>query len=223
MVLVLPYRGLEVHISTLLRCVVVLVLFSLLPSARLASAQGKPSTTSPTPSNFPAEYPNDGASVLVGNSRWVDLSEAFPSKIRTKRGLIGSLTYEAIPAAVIAEYQGQHAELQVETRRPVFCICNVPSIQGGPVLVKLHPKKDSRELDGGRVPVLGAKIAEAKHSDQVPTEAVQPENACWLMRPRKDLVPGEYALMLGTQNMSIFAFTIANPSGGNLVPAPKKP
>src|SRR5260370_42705577 len=75
MVLVLPCRSLEVHISTLLRCVAVLVLFSLLPSARLASAQGKPSTTSPTPSNFPAEYPNDGASVLVGNSRWVDLSD----------------------------------------------------------------------------------------------------------------------------------------------------
>jgi hypothetical protein len=70
---------------------------------------------------------------------------------------------------------------------------------------------------------LGAKVAEAKHSDQVPTEAVQPENACWLMRPREDLPAGEYALMLGTQNMSIFAFTIANPSGGSPGPAPKKP
>jgi hypothetical protein len=209
--------------SILLRFVAVLVLLSVLPSAQLAPAQGKPGEASLTRTNFPAEYPDDGASILVENSGWADLSEEFPSNIRTKRGLVGSLTYGAIPAAVTVEYQGQHAQLQIETRKPVFCICNVPSFPGGPVLVRLHPKKDSRELNGGRLPVLGAKIAEAKQSDKVPTEAVQPENACWLMRPREDLPPGEYALMLGTQNMSIFAFTIANPSGGNQGPAPKKP
>lgn len=206
---------------TLLCRVAALALFSLLPSARLAPAQGKQSTASPAPSNFPAEYPNDGASVLVENSGWVDLSEEFPSNIRTKRGLVGSLTYGAIPASVIVEYQGQHAQLQIETRRPVFSICNVPSF--GPVLVKLHPKKDLRELDGGRLPVLGAKIAQAKQSDQVPTEAVQPEKACWLMRPREGLPAGEYALLLGTKNMIIFSFTTANPPGGNPAPAPKKP
>jgi hypothetical protein len=208
---------------TLLRSVAVLALFSLLSSAQLAPAQDKPGEASLTRTNFPAEYPDDGASVLVENSGWVDLPMEFPSKIRTKRGLIGSLTYQAIPATVIAEYQRQHAELQIENRRPVFSICNVPSLLGAPALVRLHPKKDSRELDGGRSPVLGAKIVEAKQSDQVPTEAVQSESACWLMRPREDLPAGEYALMLGTQNMSIFAFTIANPSGGNPATAAKKP
>jgi len=98
----------------------------------------------------------------------------FPSKVRTKRGLAGALTYGAVPAAVIAEYSGQHAELQIETRRPMFSICNVPLFPGAPVLVRLHPKKDFRELDGGKLPVLGAKIAEAKQSDLVPTEVVQP-------------------------------------------------
>lgn len=214
-------RNLEVRLSTLLRSVAALALFSVLPSAQLAPAQGKLSTTSPAPSNFPAEYPNDGASVLVENSGWLDLSEEFPSSIRTKRGIVGSLTYGAIPASVIVEYQGQHAQLQIEARRPVFSICNVHSFSSGRVLVKLHPKKDLRELDGGRLPVLGAKIAEAKHSDQVPTEAVQPEKACWLVRPREDLPAGEYALLLGTQNMIIFPFTTANQTGGS--PAAKKP
>jgi hypothetical protein len=89
--------------------------------------------------------------------------------------------------------------------------------------VRLHPKKDSRELDGGRLPVLGAKMAEARQSDLVPTEVVQPENTYWLVRATEDLPAGEYALMLGTQNMSIFAFTIANPPGENPAAAPRKP
>ena len=200
--------------STLLRCVAALILFSLLPSAQLAPAQDKPGTASPAPSNFPAEYPNDGASVLV-DSGWVALSQELPFKTRTKWGLVSSLTYGVVPGAIIAEYPGQHAELQIENRRPVFSICNVPSFAGAPALVRLHPKKDSRELDAGRLSVLGAKIGEAKQSDQVPTEAAQPENACWLLRPREGLTPGEYALMVGTQNMGIFPFTITNPPAGN--------
>ncbi len=208
--------------STLSRRLAALMLFPLLSSAQLAPAQDKRNTASPTPSNFPAEYPNDGASVLV-DSGWVALSQELPSKTRTKRGLVSSLTYGVVPGAIIAEYPGQHAELQIETRRPVFSVCNVPAISDVPVLVRLHPKKDSRELDAGRLPVLGAKIAEAKQSDVVPTEVVQPENACWLLRPREDLTPGEYALMLATENLGIFPFTIANPPTGNVAPAPKKP
>ena len=207
--------------NTSLRYAAALVLFSLLPSAQLAPAQGKPGTAFPISSNFPAEYPNDDAGVLVDSS-WVALSQELPSKIRTKRGLVSSLTYGIVPGAIIAEYPGQHAGLQIETRRPVFSICNVPSFAGAPALVRLHPKRDSRELDAGRLPVLGAKIGEAKQSDQVPTEAVQPENACWLLRPREDLPPGEYALMLASENLGIFPFTIAVPPPGNPAPATKK-
>ena len=134
-----------------------------------------------------------------------------------------SLTCGVVPAVVIAEYSGQYAELQIETRRPVLSVCSLPSFPGGPVLVQLHSKKDLRELNAGRIPVLGTKIAEAKHSDVVPTEMAQPEGACWLMRPREDLPAGEYALMLPTQNFAIFAFTIANPPSANPATSLKKP
>ncbi len=127
--------------NTLLPCAAALVLFSLLPSAQLAPAQDKPGTASPAPSNFPAEYPTDGVSVLVENSSWLPLSQESSPKPRFRRGLIGSLTYGAVAAVVIIEYRGQHAELQIETRRPVFSICNVPSFPGAPALVKLHPKR----------------------------------------------------------------------------------
>jgi hypothetical protein len=199
------------------------ILFSLLLSAQQLPAPDKPSTVSHTPSNFPAEIPTDGVAVFVQNSGWEDLSQEIPSKIRTKRGLAGSFTYEVIPAVAIAEYSGQHAELQIEARRPVVSVCNFPSFRGGPVVVRLHPKKDLRELNAGRIPVFGAKIAEVKQSDVVPTEMAQPEGACRLLRPRKDLPAGEYALMLPSQNFAIFAFTIANPPNANPATALKKP
>jgi hypothetical protein len=208
---------------TLFRCAAALLLFSLLLSAQQPPPQNKPSTASHAPSNFPAEYATDGVGVFVENSGWEDLSQEIPSKIRTKGGLAGSLTYGVIPAVAIAEYSGQHAELQIETRRPVLSVCNFPSFPCGPVVVRLHPKKDLRELNAGRIPVLGAKIAEAKQSDVVPTEMAQPEGACWLLRPREDLPAGEYALMLPTQNFAIFAFTIANPPSANPATALKKP
>src|SRR5882762_5237634 len=139
--------------STLLRHASAVVLFFLAPSAQLAPAQDKPSTASPAPSNFRTEYASDDVGVLVENSGWVDLSQELPSKTRTKRGLVSALSYGVVPGAIIAEYPGQHAELQIENRRP-----------------RLHPKKDSRELDAGRLPAVGAKIAEAKQSDLVPAE-----------------------------------------------------
>jgi hypothetical protein len=205
------------------RAAVALVFFFLSPSLRVAQTQSKTDNTSPSPSNFTAEYPKDRAGVLVENSGWVALSSEFPSKTRTKGAIAHSLTYGAVAGAVISEYPGLHAKLQIETRRPVICICHVLSIPGAPVLVRLHPKKDLRELDGGRLPILGAKIAEVKQSDLVPTEVVQPENTYWLVRATEDLPAGEYALMLGTQNMSIFSFTIANPPGENPAAAPRKP
>ena len=198
------------------------ILFSLLPFAQQPPAQDKQSAASSTPANFPEEYPTDGVGVLVENSGWEALSQELPTKIRAKRGLAQSLTYGVIPAVAIAEYSGQHAELQIETRRPVLSVCKLPSFPRGPVLVQLHPKKDLRELNAGRIPVLGAKIAEANQLDVVLTEVSQPENACWLLRPREDLPPGEYALMLPTQNFAIFAFTIAHPPGVNLATARKQ-
>lgn len=206
---------------TLLCSVAALALFSLQPSAQLAPAQDKPGEASLTRTDFPAEYPADDASVLV-DSGWVALSQELPSKTRTKRGLVSALSYGVVPGTIIAEYPGQHAELQIEARRPVVSVCNFPSFPGGPVVVRLHPKKDLRELNAGRIPVLGAKIAEARQSDVVPTEMAHPEGACWLLRPREDLPAGEYALMLPSQNFAIFAFTIASPPSANPATALRK-
>jgi hypothetical protein len=186
------------------------------------SAQNNTATNPAAPENVAAEYPKDQVGILIQNSGWTAVPGAYPSKTRVMNGIAASLTYSAVPAGIRAEYEGLHAAVQLMPGRPVICICHVISIPGAPVLVRLHPKKSLRELDGGRLPLLGAKMSEAKQSDLVPAEVSQPENSVWLVRPTETLPAGEYALMLGTQNMSIFPFTVSSPAGDSAGSVPSK-
>lgn len=95
-----------------------------------------------------------------------------------------------------------HARVQIEPGWPVICICHVLSLPGNPALVRLHPKKNFRDLYGGNLHI-GAKLERAEKDDLVPTTISQPESAVWLVQPQQALPAGEYALMLGTQNLSI--------------------
>jgi len=93
------------------------------------------------------------------------------------------------------------------------------SLPGDPVLVRLHLKKGARELDGGKMivyPVVGgSKMADANKSDLIPIDVSHPDSQVWLIRPQSPLEPGEYALMLGTQNVSLFPFTTVSASGSS--------
>jgi hypothetical protein len=120
---------------------------------------------------------------------------------------------------VVSEYEGVHAPVQIEPSRPVICICRLIALPGSPALVRLHPKKTFRELDGGKI-YYGSKTAEAEQNDLIPINITQPESTVWLVQPQQDLPAGEYALMAGTQNMAIFPFTVAAPA--NAPPAPGK-
>jgi hypothetical protein len=171
-------------------------------------------TESKTPNvTLTADYPQDRPGIMLQNVDWVTIASAMPSKTKAKHGLAASLSYGAVPATVVAEYEGLHAQLQIQAAQPMICICHILSLPGDPVLVKLHSKKNSRELDGGKMTVLpivgGSKMADANQSDLVPVDVSQPENMVWLVRPRQPLEPGEYALMLGTKNVNIYPFTFA--------------
>jgi hypothetical protein len=117
-----------------------------------------------------------------------------------------------VPAIVIAEYEGEHAKVQVKSAQPLICLCHLLSLPGDPVIVRLHLKKKSRELDGGNMivyPIVGgAKTADAKVSDLIAVDVSHPDPSVWLVQPKSELEAGEYALMLGTTNMNIFPFTI---------------
>jgi hypothetical protein len=166
-----------------------------------------------------ADYPRNQAGILIQGNDWTPVANQYPTKTKLDRGWAASLSYGVVPAKVVAEYDGEHALTQIDAAQPVVCICRFMSIPGAPVLVRLHPKKGMRELDGGRMTVYpivgGSKVADAKTTDLIPADVSHPDPQIWLVRPQSPLDPGEYALMLGTQNMSIYPFTV--------VPAPVHP
>lgn len=171
----------------------------------------KPDTSSIPPSSFTTEYPED-TGVLIENSGWIEVPDETPSDSRVKRAIVHAFTYGAAPAKAVSIYDGARAQVRIRPSQPVLCICHTPSLHGAPVLVKLHPKKASRELDGGRLPPIGAKIVQAADNDLVAVDVLRPENNVWLLRPSEPLPPGEYAVMLGTQDVIIFPFTVSGPA-----------
>ncbi len=161
---------------------------------------------------FTADYPTSHAGIFIQGTEWTAVANQNPTKTKAAHSFAAGLSYGIVPAKIVAEYDGEHAPTQTETAQPTICICHFFSIPGAPVLVRLHPKKGARELDGGRMTVYpvvgGSKMADANKTDLVPSDVSQPEPQYWLIRPQSSLEPGEYALMLGTQNISIFPFTV---------------
>lgn len=156
-------------------------------------------------------YPHDQAGILIKDLDWISIPQTMPTKSKAKHGLAASLSYGAVPAAIVAEYAGSKAATQIADQQPTICICHLLSLPGQPLLVRLRVKKEIRELDGGRLPILGAKLAEAKESDMVPIDVSQPEKNVWLIRPKAPIAEGEYALMLGPQNVAISPFGVSAP------------
>lgn len=192
-------------------CWVVLVLAIILVLPLSTLAQDKATSAGPTAPIVVADYPSDRTGVLIRSSEWVSLTLQAPARTRAKHGLAPAFTYGIASAALVSEYEGLHAPVQIEPGRPVICMCHLMSLPGNPALVRLHPKKTFRELDGGRLR-FGTKTAEAEQSDLVPINVTQPESTVWLVQPQQDLPAGEYALMAGTQNMAIFPFTVSAPA-----------
>jgi len=197
------------------KCMIPLIAVIISISSSIASAQGTTGTagtSSHQGSTFPKDYPSDRPGVFIQGVVWISVPSAMPSKTHAKHELAAYLSYGAVPAPIVADYDGPHAVVQVGPGQPTICICRMISLPGAPTIVKLHPKKKERELDGGNLPILyGSKMIQAKKNDMIPVEISQPEDTVWLVRPTQELATGEYALMLGTQNISIFPFTVSTP------------
>ena len=201
--------------------------FLLLASTVLLTLRAQNQPAAGGSSELAADYPRYRAGVLIQNDDdWTPVTNQNPAKLKSAHGIAASLSYGMVPVKIVAEYGGDHAPAQTGNGRPVVCLCHFVSLPGDPVLVRLHPKNGLRELDGGRMIVYpiagGSKMADANKRDLIPADVSHPDPQVWLVRPQSPLEPGEYALMLGTQNMSIYPFTVSvpatHPGGANGTP-----
>jgi hypothetical protein len=191
--------------QTIFFAVVLGIAFSPLGAAQNQAAQDASPAAPPAVED---DYPRNQVGVLIRGAEWISVPTAMPTKTRAKHGFAPMLTYGVAPAAMVAEYEGAHAAVQVGPGQPVICFCRMISLPAQPALVRLHPKKGIRELDAGKLHV-GIKTAQAEATDLIPVTVSQPEEHVWLIRPDQALPVGEYALMIGTQNMGIFPFSVA--------------
>ena len=133
----------------------------------------------------------DQAGVLIQSSEWTQVANQYPTRTRAAHSIAASLSYGIVPVKIVAEYAGEHAPTTVAAGRPLLCLCHFMSIPGDPVLVRLHAKKDTRELDGGRMivyPIVGgSKMADANKTDLIPADVSHPDPQVWLIRPQSPL------------------------------------
>jgi hypothetical protein len=160
-------------------------------------------------------YPsgNPGLYVQDGGGDWRALAQASPAKLKAKHAFASSLTYGAVAAPMVAIYPGAHAQVQVHGTRPMICVYHMMT-PDAPILVRMVEKKDTRELDTGhiRASLTGSTHqAVADAGIVVPTTTTQAEDHVILLQPQSDLVPREYAVMFGANNMAIYDFGVAVP------------
>lgn len=191
----------------LIGCLIILLTYSVTTLAQDKSAQAAESDSS-----LASEIPMDRAGVMLHDTAWQDVRSQYPAKTRMPHSIAASLSYGVVPAKLVADYEGEHAATQTSNLQPTICVCHFASIPGQPVIVRLHIRKSMRELDGGKMivyPIVGgSKMTEAQKTDLVQVDVKQQGDQVWLVRPQAALEPGEYALMLGTQNLAIFPFTV---------------
>jgi hypothetical protein len=159
---------------------------------------------------------------LIQGPDWTTIPQSIPAKSKVRRGLAAAFSNGIVPASLAAEFPGRHAPVQASIQRPWICICHLDSPAVEILLVKLRVKKDSRELNGGRTPAPGAKVGEAEQRDVIAIEEFDQQEGVRLIRPRAPLPEGEYALLVGRQNVAIFAFGVSAPSTTKQPATPRK-
>jgi hypothetical protein len=176
---------------------------AFLSTAGRAQQATAPMEGSGCPSGKPGIY-------VHGATGWHLLSQASPSKMKAKHAYLSSLTYGAVGVPMVVEYPGPHAQVQVHTAQAI-CVSHILS-PNAPMIVRLNEKKKIRELDSGTVHASltggNGKQGQAETSSIVPTSTDNSDPGVIVLRPTTSLPAGEYAVMLGAQNLAILDFGV---------------
>jgi hypothetical protein len=174
-----------------------------------ATAQSAGTITAPPAPAAPGVYLLVSAAPTAPNP-WLKIDSAGPYKINSKHSELSSMTDEAVPAPTQAEFIGAHAQVTTNTAQPFLCAYQV-NTNSGPLLVKLQSKKNQRVLDMGTVRATligGSRMVDSRDSPVVQLNEAPRGDGCDLIEPSEPLKPGDYALMFGTENMTVYAFRV---------------
>lgn len=141
---------------------------------------------------------------------WLPIDSAGPYKINASNSELSSMTDAAVPAPTQASYVGAHAQVTAPTAQPVLCAYQIDA-SAGPLLVRLQSKKNVRLLDMGAVRATligGSRLVQSRDSPVMELNEAPRGDGCDLLEPAQPLPPGEYALMFGTENMTVYAFRV---------------
>ena len=128
---------------------------------------------------------------------------------------VGKMFVPGLTPQMVWTFHGEEAPVQIEDKRPTFCIKELPSLadvagRSGRdlIIVRLDKKKDHRELQttsGGNMFTFKAGIGKDRLPD-ITTKTVS--DGVFVVTPNEDLKPGEYMLTFAALGNSGYDFGI---------------
>jgi len=127
----------------------------------------------------------------------------------------GKMFVPGLTPQMVWTFRGAEAPVQIEDKRPTFCIKELPSLADVAgrtgrdlIVVRLDKKKDHRELQttsGGNVFTFKAGIGKDRLPD-ITTKTVG--DGVFVVTPNEDLKPGEYMLTFAAMGNSGYDFGV---------------
>jgi hypothetical protein len=170
--------------------------------AMLGLKSGPPSSSDPvsTPSEGAAASMNKGVYIQIQNG-WKRIEEVSSIEVRAVGGITSTMTLGLKESRVICVFRGDHAELQLTERRPVFRISGLGASARDVYIVALRLNPDRRDLEMGRSGLL-KKVSFGFRTRYVRDVEVKRLGDDLLeATPKQDLEFGEYIMVLGGAGM----------------------
>ena len=128
---------------------------------------------------------------------------------------VGKMFVPGLTPQMVWTFRGAEAPVQIEDKRPTFCIKELPSLasvagrsERDLVIVRFDKKKDRRELqttNGGNMFTFKAGLSKDRTPD-ITTKTIA--DGVFIVTPNEDLKPGEYMLTFGALGNTGYDFGV---------------
>lgn len=159
-----------------------------------------PTATVSSPSERPATSSNKGVYLQTATG-WKRIEEVSSIEVRAVGGIASRMTLGLKESRVICVFRGDHAELQMSERRPVFRISGLGASARDVYIVALRPNPDRRDLEMGRAGLLKKVSFGFRKRDVRDVEVKRLGDDLIEATPKQDLEFGEYIVVLGGAGM----------------------